>query len=259
MISRPPHFSRRRAVRPGRSRRGFTLIEIMVAIMVFSMVVAAIYATLMLILRASQIGRTAAERAQRERVTMRTIENSLMCVQSFQASQKYYAFIAEGGDAPLLSFASRVPGGFPRDSKFAGFNLRRLTYTLEPGETGGKNLVLRQTPILMDMDDTEQKYPLILARNVKLFSVECWDTNQMDWVQEWDYTNSIPPLIRVGLVMGRDGGGNSDLSEDSDLNIWRVFAMPSAMMPQAAQMGGGPANAGAPPVQFQLPPAPPPR
>jgi prepilin-type N-terminal cleavage/methylation domain-containing protein len=71
----------------------FTLIEIMVAIAIFSMVVAAIFSTLLLVLRATEVGQSAAARAQRERVTMNTIENSLMCIQSFQASPKYYSFV----------------------------------------------------------------------------------------------------------------------------------------------------------------------
>ena len=29
----------------------------------------------------------------------------------------------------------------------------------------------------MDMDQDEQKYPLVLARNVKNFTVEWWGTN----------------------------------------------------------------------------------
>jgi len=32
---------------------------------------------------------------------------------------------------------------------------------------------------------------------VKTFAIDCWDTNQLDWVQEWNDTNSIPPMLRV--------------------------------------------------------------
>jgi type II secretion system protein J len=232
-------FRRARHARGGpRRRHAFTLIEIMVSIVVFSIIIGAIYATLILILRSTQIGREATERAQRERVVMRTIENSLMCVQSFQASQKYYSFIAEGGDQPILSFASRLPGVFPRNGKFPGFNLRRVTYTLEAADGGGKNLVLRQNPILRDMDDDEQKNPLVLARNVKEFTVECWDTNQDQWVDEWDNTNSLPPMVRIGLTLGQAGDDNN-LPDNSDLITVRAFSLPSSMMPVAVQTGAG--------------------
>ncbi|HEV2696286.1 MAG TPA: prepilin-type N-terminal cleavage/methylation domain-containing protein [Verrucomicrobiae bacterium] len=233
-------------------RDGFTLIEIMVAIAVFMMLIAAIYATWALVMKATQVGQQAAAQAQRERIALRTIEDSLMCIQSFQASQKYYYFDVENGDVPVLSFASRVPDVFPRNGKFGEFNLRRVTFSLEAGDGGVKNLVLRQNPILMDMDDDEQKNPLVLARNVKQFNIECWDTNQMDWVTEWLTTNSIPPLLRVGLVLGGNGGA-TDTS--GDVTVIRAFSMPSSMMPSIVQRGsaGGPGGLGgggglAPPV-----------
>ena len=88
----------------------------------------------------------------------------------------------ENGSQPVLSFTARVPDVFPRNGKFINpntgkdFNLRRLTYTLVPAINGEKNLVLRQNPVLMDLDEDELKYPLVLAQNVQKFSVECWDT-----------------------------------------------------------------------------------
>jgi type II secretory pathway pseudopilin PulG len=227
------------------------LIEIMVAIAVFMMLIAVIYSTWALVMKATKVGQEAAAQAQRQRIALRTIEDSLMCIQSFQASQRYYFFNVENGDKPMLSFASRVPDVFPRNGKFGEFNLRRVTFSLEAGIGGENDLVLRQNPILMDMDDDEQKSPLILARNVKKFDIECWDTNQMDWVTEWVDTNSIPPLMRVGLVLGGNtAGGNSG----SELTVVRAFTIPSSMMPAVVQRGGagGPAGGGPPPPPPQI-------
>src|ERR1035441_9575324 len=78
----------------------FTLIEIMVAVMVFSLVIAAIYSTWALIMRASQVGQDAAAQAQRQRVVLRAIGDALMGVESFQASQQYYWFRLENGESP---------------------------------------------------------------------------------------------------------------------------------------------------------------
>ena len=227
------------------NRRGFTLIEIMIAIVVFSLVIGAIYASWMMLLRSAQVAKDVAAQAQRQRITLRTIEDSLMCIQSFQASQKYYSFIVENGNSPVLEFSSRLPDIFPRNGKFGDLNLRRLTFTLQASKDGTLDLVLRQRPILMDMDEDEQKFPLVLARNVKSFAVECWDTNQLDWVTEWTTTNSIPPMVRVGLVLG----ANTDMGNGApSYSVVRALAMPSSMMPAVVQMGwGGPGGPGAPP------------
>ena len=211
----------------------------MVAMAIFSLVIAAIFTTWELVLKATATGQTAAIQAQRERITMRALEESLTCVQSFQASLKYYTFIVANGDEPLLSYTSRLPDVFPRNGKFPGLNLRRLTFQLEAGDTStgggaGKNLVLRQSPVLMDMDADEQNYPLVLARDVKSFEVECWDTNQAQFVTEWDNTNSIPALVRITLTLrgNQDTGGGVP-----DRVLTRDIAVPSTMLPTGYQAG----------------------
>jgi prepilin-type N-terminal cleavage/methylation domain-containing protein len=226
-------------------RPAFTLIEIMVAIAIFSILVAAVYSTWILILKSSQVGQEAAAQVQRERIAIRTIEDSLTCIQSFQASMQYYIFNVTNGDQPSLSFVARLPDIFPRNGRFDS-NLRRLTFSVEPvsGSTGSdpeKDLVLRQNPILMDMDPDEQATPLVLARNVKDFVVECWDTNALDWATEWDDTNSLPPMVRVTLTLG----GNTTTSSTANiLAITREIAVPSETLPSIVQNGSLNAAAG---------------
>ena len=221
--------------------RAFTLVEIMIALAIFGMVVAAIYSTWVLILRASKTGQEAAAQVQRERIAVRTIEDSLTCIQSFQASMQYYYFFVQKGDHAMLSFTARTPEIFPRNGRFGDFTLRRLSFSIEPGPDAvgaEKDLVLRQSPILMDTDVDEQHFPLVLARNVKEFVVECWDTNSMQWDDEWMIdTNSIPPLVRVSLLLG----SSADSGSEATLAITRLIALPSATMPSVVQMpkGGG--------------------
>jgi type II secretion system protein J len=215
--------------------RAFTLIEIMMAIAIFSLLVAAVYSTWVVILKSAQVGQEAAAQAQRERIAVRTLEDSLTCIQSFQASMQYYAFGVTNGDQPVLSFVSRVPDVFPRNGRFDS-NLRRLSFTVEPVSNTEKDLLLRQNPILMDVDAAEQSTPLVLARNVKDFVIECWDTNTMDWATEWDSTNSLPPMVRVTLSFGGNKMGFGNAAPTTV--VVREIAVPSGTLPSAAQTGG---------------------
>ena len=98
----------------------------------------------------------------------------------------------------------------------------------------------------MDTDQDEQNFPLVLARNVKNFAIECLDTNKGEWVAEWDYTNSIPPQVRYTLVLG----GNDDFRGAAPtLGITNVVTMQSITMPANVQMpkGGGGGLPGNPP------------
>jgi prepilin-type N-terminal cleavage/methylation domain-containing protein len=215
--------------------RAFTLIEIMMAMAIFSLLVAAVYSTWVVILKSAQVGQEAAAQAQRERIAVRTLEDSLTCIQSFQASMQYYTFGVTNGDQPSLSFVSRVPEVFPRNGRFDS-NLRRLTFTVEPVSSSEKDLLLRQNPILMDVDPAEQATPLVLARNVKDFVIECWDTNALDWVPEWDSTNSLPPMVRVTLTFGGNQMGFGNAAPTTV--VVREIAVPSGTLPAAAQTGG---------------------
>src|SRR6266704_5714907 len=92
------------------SSPAFTLIEILIAIGILGMVLAAIFSSWTAILRASKTGLDAAAAVQRSRIVMRTLEDSLLCAQSFGGrNQRYYGFVAENGSEASLSFASRLP------------------------------------------------------------------------------------------------------------------------------------------------------
>lgn len=222
--------------------RGFTLIEILLAIAIFMVALAAIYSTWVLILRATQVGKEAAAQMQRQRIAVRVIEDSLTGIQSYQASPQYYSFNVENGDAPMLQFTARVPDDFPRSGRFGDFNVRRLTFSVEPvadtvRKTSENDLVLRQYPILQGIDPEEEATPFVLARNVQKFYVECWDTNLLDWNDEWLDTNSIPQLLRVTLTFGAKGTGNNG-QPAAGLSVTRILAVPSDMMPASAQIPG---------------------
>jgi prepilin-type N-terminal cleavage/methylation domain-containing protein len=215
---------------------GFTLIEIMLALGIFTMLIAALYATWVLVIRATIVGKRAAAQQQRERVAMRTIEDSLTCIQSHQASIYYYLFNIQNGDQPLLSFAAYLPNSFPRTGEFVGstpdgvpmdYHLRGLIFSLQQQQDGEKDLVLRQSPILMNMSASEISTPLVLARNVSDFLIECWDTNTAEWDTEWDATNMIPPLVRVTLGFIGDKGVKQVIT--------REISFPSSTMPSAVQ------------------------
>jgi hypothetical protein len=82
------------------------------------------------------------------------------------------------------------------------------------------------------MDADERQTPLVLARNVKKFTVECWDANSKDWLTEWDNTNSIPLLVRINLTLG----GNTEVGNAApEFAVTRLVAIPSVTLPSGLQ------------------------
>jgi prepilin-type N-terminal cleavage/methylation domain-containing protein len=209
-----------------RAARGFTIIEIMTAMMIFGMIVAAIFGTWSALAHGSQSGNRAAATAQRSRVALRTIEDALGATHSFVADVQYYTFDAENGSEPYLSFVSVLSPSFPRSGRFGQFNVRRVTFSVE-SENYSKRLVLRQTPVLMDMDEDEQNYPVVLANDVKKFEMEFWDKQKGDWLDEWTQTNQLPQMVKFTMQLGGDQN-----------EITRIVALPSVAVQAGWQMPG---------------------
>ena len=143
----------------------------------------------------------------------------------------------------MLSFVARLPDthSFPRSGRYGDFVVRRVMFSLEGGDMYGRDLVMRQWPIQMEMDEDEQNKPLVLAHNVKEFLIEPWDNRKGEWMDAWTETNQIPALIRVSLALGAGETGRPDQTLDT---ISRVLALPSITVPASWQTPALPGGQG---------------
>jgi len=201
----------------GRSVAGFTLIEVMIAITILTLIVAAIYSSWTAILRSSKVGRDVAASVQRSRIVLRVLEDSLSSAQSFVANQPFYGFVAENGSQPSLSFVARLAKSFPRSGRFGDLDVRRVTFSLE-----NEQLVLRQVPLVMEADEDEVNHPIVLAKHVKEFSMEFWDNRLNDWVDEWKQTNQLPRLVSFTLRLA-----DNERAGQPQQEIYRIINIPS--------------------------------
>jgi len=219
-----------------RSTTAFTLVEILIAIGILGLVLTAIFSSWTAILRASKTGLDSAATVQRARIVMRTLEDSLLCAQSFGGqNQRYYGFIAENGSDASLSFVSRLPESFPRNRKFGDLQVRRVTFSLESGAESSRRLVLRQSPLLMEPDRDENEYPLVLAHYVSEFEMQFWDERTHDWGDEWRQTNQLPKLVKFTLKLA----DNANSMHRPQQEITRIVSLPAMTVQPAWQMGGG--------------------
>lgn len=249
---RIPFSATRLPTRQRRAHPGFTLIEIMMAFAIFSLLIASIYACWTLILKSTQIGQEAAARVQRERIAMSTLKEALAGVLSFQADPQNYAFLAENDNNGSLSFVARLPETFPRSgrSDFRGFPVRRVTFAINNGpEYSQHNLVLSQTPLLKEMHPDERDYPFIVAKDVNKMEFEFWDQRKRDWINEWTRTNELPKMIKIKLEFVRRNPREPS-QPGQTFEIIDVAPLPAIMVPTTAQGPNQPNT----PVQQVTPP-----
>jgi general secretion pathway protein J len=232
--------------RAQRSACGFTLVEILIAIGILGLILTAIFSSWTAILRASKTGLDAAAAVQRARIAARTIEESLGSTEGFVANQQYYSFAAENGSEAYLTFVARLSKSFPRSGKFGDLDVRRLTYSVEQSPEGGHQLVLRQTPLIMDMDIDEKEHPIVLAKNVREFKTEFWDGKMQDWSDEWKQagSNTLPVMVKVTLKLA-DNPYSTVVREQ----VTRIVSLPSVAVQTVWQMPRAPGQPGGPPIQ----------
>lgn len=234
---------------------GFTLIEVMLAMVILGGVIAAIFSTWTGIVKASKVGQDAAAAAHRERMAMRVVEEALTGAQLYVANPMYYSFEVDQGGKVALSFVSSLPKAFPRSGKFGEALMRRVMFSVEAGAGYQKRLVLRQNPILMEMDEDERLHPVVLADSVKTFVVEVWDPVASEWADTWLLTNQLPKMVRVSLQLNY--AANRGVITSPLLTT--VVGLPTAGVQPAWQTptvgaGSGPGPGVVPPLGGIVPP-----
>ncbi len=212
-----------------RGQPAFTLIEILIALSIFALIITGIYTSWTAIHRATRIGLEASADAQRKRIAMRALEQSLGSVKYFLANETNYTFIAEGrGDSTYLSFVSHLPETFPRSALFEYQPMRRVNFSVEPGTNGLGRLVLRQQPFLYEVNIDDSENPLVLANDVVAFNVEFLPDGAEEWEEEWLYTNELPVMAHVTLSF-RHG--------ESVYENHKLIALASSAVPAEFQLG----------------------
>lgn len=185
-------------------RAGFTILEIMLAIGIFMIVLTAIYATWMAILKGTRSGLKAAAEVQRSRVAIRTIESAFLSTEMFFANVNAYLFVADtSGDFAQVSLAARLPADFLGVGRYGDQVVRRVSFYTESGKNGTRDLIMTQAPILANTNAGWQPYTLTLARDVTLFQMEFYDAIKGEWLDEWRFTNQLPKLVRIALGLGK--------------------------------------------------------
>ena len=211
----------------------------MAAMLIFALVMTAIYSTWMAIVRGTRLGLSTAANVQRSRVAMRTVTDAFLTVQVFQENLRYYYFIADAsGDMSAVSMVSHLPASFPGVGRYGDQIVRRVDFYTQPGTDGSSELVMNQAPLLLATNDTGvHPYSLVLARDVSVFLLEYWDLAKREWSTEWSNTNRMPPLVRITLGLGKTGTAG----QPQDL-VSRIVAVPSVVINgvQRGAMGGMP-------------------
>jgi general secretion pathway protein J len=193
----------RRLARRARGRRAFTLLEVMVAIGIVSMVGVLIYGAFMGMSRSRtnmanisdryQQGRQALERMSRELGSA-----FLSAHQPFQQTQytRQTSFIAtDSGGGDRVDFVAFANLRLEKDTHESD-QCELSFYTAVDSDTGRLDLVRR---VAKYIDDKPERGGLVqvLAENVESFNIRYLDAATGEWLDTWDSTQPAAQLGRL--------------------------------------------------------------
>src|SRR5687767_8630508 len=192
-----------------RQQPGFTILEVMIALGIFAMIITAIYATWMSIVKGSRAAQNAAASVQRSRIALNSLEAAFRTAQYFPANLAHYVFLTDtAGELDAVSMVSRMSPDIPGFGVHGGLGVCRITFSVREGDNGSYELVMSHAPMLADTNNmTTEAYSAVLARDVTLFDLRFFDPQTGEYVEEWLNTNTLPRKVVISLATGKKVGG----------------------------------------------------
>lgn len=186
-------------LRPVRSERGFTLVEILLATALLAVIAAMVFGSLQLSTMAIDRARSAAAKEQIVRSTMRIVAEELAAGSSNPAGPWIGTSATQEGQ-PADTVAFLTLGQFRGASSGQETEMVRIVYTKERDQL--IRLVRRNMYGLTDesIDQFE------LAKNVRGFNVRYYDAKANAWVDDWDgrSRNAPPDAVLIELTVMQD-------------------------------------------------------
>ena len=220
-----PVFAEPWQIRP---RAGFTLVELLLALAIFSLVMAMAGGAFWSIMRSWRRGSEMLDQLHYGEYAMEQLVSAIRSAAWFPSKPLAYGFLLDdaGGTGPdaanEIEFTTSGTAFLPPDSPYRN-GLHRLSVTVS-GSGGARGLAIQAWPHMTEEEDLDRNAveTVVVTTEVRGFSCEWYDFEADDWSQDWEETNSLPKLLRVTLTM------KPRESDPTPVQLQRVVSVPVA-------------------------------
>ena len=181
---------------------GFTLLEVLIAVVLLGILSAALYGSYFGVLQARDRASSGMESRRELGATLDLIRREVASAQ-FNRSDKRLKFVVEdrdsfGTQSSTLTLTTLVPTA-GQNRKESGI----VTVTYRMAEKNKARILTRQERDLFSEDTTDLAYPQM--EQITAFLVECYDGSK--WVKSWDsaINNVLPKGVRVTVQFDDQG------------------------------------------------------
>ena len=187
------------------NRRGFTLLELLIAIVLLVTAMTIIFTTFTSTLLAWRRGQEAADDLHHGDFVMEQIVASLRSAVFFPATPGLYGFWLESrgnGDYPAdeFSWVSTGTALMAVDSVLA-IGMHRMILRIEDDADGKPALAVKSFLPYANLEKAEESKFAILSDEIRGISCRIYDKEDDSWDTSWKDTNSLPQAVEITLYM----------------------------------------------------------
>ena len=221
------------------SDKGFTLLEVLLAFFIFSILFITIYASYSGSFKTINMTENRMEKYRKAAIVLERISEdlqssyiSVLPPNSFGQPAEYTQFLGEnadisGRDADTLNFFSRIPPLFSAEDETASGQL--ILYSVVMG-SGADELVLLRSENPEFMNETEEKEGLILSDGLQAVNFTYFDADGQAH-ENWDsdseeFGGGLPRMVSIALEF------LNDENPEAPIKVMTSVALPVNYMPR---------------------------
>ena len=184
-----------------RRARGFTLIEILVAMAVLVTVMAIIVSAFSAVMNGWDRGRRTLDGLRRGEYVMEQVVDALHSAMASGAAKKAgaYRFEVDNGPVGSLSWVTTSSALLPPHSWLENVP-HRLALSVEPLANGELALMARAWPYLADTNLVDLT-PGFIAPAICGLACQVYNYDTQLWDEEWTTSNSLPAQVQITLYV----------------------------------------------------------
>lgn len=185
------------------STRGFTLLEVMIAIVILSIVMMIAFQTFSAVTKAWSKSRIVMDQMHHGDFVLGQLTSALRSMSfSDKAPEKYGFRIennSEGEGEHTISWVTDS-GAFLPPGEASALGRHRIEVGAGRDDDGLEGLLVTVWPYLADEDEIDKKSWLV-SENILGLSCQVYDAKEGEerWRDDWEYSNAIPGLIEITL------------------------------------------------------------
>ena len=231
-------------------RAGFTLVEMLLALTLLGLLTAMLFTSFYTVSHAWEAGRSAIDSAGHADYLMEQLSAALRSAYTPGVGEKYGLIFEDDGEdedaKDTIEWTKVGPALIGEDAEFAGVPHRVKVMVTEPDgddHPGGFTVRAWRQDLQLDDFNAEEDAaeiclsPKVVALNCRMLDPDkkenskLQDEDELNWVDEWTKTNTLPSAIEITLYMEPAEKG------EEPIETKRIIELPMANLSQNPNLG----------------------